>query len=144
MNENLTYVRSIYEYEVQWGDCDAADIVYYPNYYRWFDNASHHLFNEVGLSFSCLRIHYDAIGFPLVNAQAKFLKPSRIGDVLHIESVISRIARKTIIINHLIQCKGQDIVKGEETRILGRTDQSGELSAIIIPDAIRTQLGFTL
>jgi acyl-CoA thioesterase FadM len=28
---------------VEWGDTDAAGIVFYPNYYRWFDRAAHAL-----------------------------------------------------------------------------------------------------
>ena len=26
--------------EIQFGDCDPAGIVYYPNYFRFFDNAT--------------------------------------------------------------------------------------------------------
>ena len=34
---------------VGWGDCDPAGIVFYPNYFRWFDDASWRLFEAGGL-----------------------------------------------------------------------------------------------
>ena len=135
-------LKSLYEYEVQWGDCDAADIVYYPNYYRWFDNASHHLFSSVGLGFSALREQFDSVGFPLVSAKADFLLPSRVADILNIESTVSSISRKTLQIEHIIRIENKDIVRGKETRILGMIGDSGQLQAAIIPNEIRTRLGF--
>ena len=30
-----------YPIEVKFGDCDPAGIVFYPNFYRWFDEAVH-------------------------------------------------------------------------------------------------------
>ena len=34
---------------VAWGDCDSAGIVFYANYFRWFDEASRRLFVRAGL-----------------------------------------------------------------------------------------------
>jgi len=142
MNMLSDGIKSVYEYEVQWGDCDAADIVYYPNYYRWFDNASHHLFSSVGLGFSELREQFNSIGFPLVGAKADFLRPSRIADKLSIESTVSSISRKTLLIKHVIRSDNHEVVRGEETRILGVIGDSGQLQAAIIPNKIRTRLCF--
>ena len=33
--------------EIQFGDCDPAGIVYYPNYFRFFDNATAALLSEM-------------------------------------------------------------------------------------------------
>lgn len=32
------------KFQIQWGDTDRAGIVYYPNYYKWFDLAGHNFF----------------------------------------------------------------------------------------------------
>ena len=71
--------QSIYQLEVQWGDCDPADIVYYPNYYRWFDNATHKLFAGHGFGLSRIRYQYNSVGFPLVKTEATYMKTSRYG-----------------------------------------------------------------
>ena len=34
---------------IEWGDCDPAGIVFFPNYSRWMDAASHHFFVRCGL-----------------------------------------------------------------------------------------------
>ena len=35
--------------EISWGDCDPADIVYFPNYFRWFDASTAHHFATAAL-----------------------------------------------------------------------------------------------
>ena len=34
---------------VEFGDCDPAQIVYYPNFFRWMDAASRHYFAAAGV-----------------------------------------------------------------------------------------------
>jgi len=45
---------SIYRLSVEFGDCDPANIVFYPNFYRWFDAATHHLLNDADLGWQHL------------------------------------------------------------------------------------------
>ena len=39
-----------YSVVVEWGDCDPAKIVFYPNFFRWMDAASWAFFAANGLS----------------------------------------------------------------------------------------------
>ena len=39
----------IYTYRVEFGDCDPARIVWFPNFFRWIDAASRHFFVECGV-----------------------------------------------------------------------------------------------
>ena len=36
------------------GHCDPANIVFYPNYFIWFDHSSHLLFDKAGANMSSL------------------------------------------------------------------------------------------
>ena len=36
-------------FTVEFGDCDPAGIVFYPNYLRWMDAASLHFFRAMGV-----------------------------------------------------------------------------------------------
>ncbi len=45
-----TATKHLRQIEVGWGDCDPAGIVFYPNFYRWFDACSHALLTARGLS----------------------------------------------------------------------------------------------
>ena len=37
------------EFTVEFGDCDPARIVFYPNFFRWMDSAARHYFEAAGL-----------------------------------------------------------------------------------------------
>ena len=42
-------LESTHDVTVEWGDCDPAGIVYYPAYFKWFDQATYRLFLAAGL-----------------------------------------------------------------------------------------------
>ena len=130
---------NIHQLTVGWGDCDPAEIVYYPNYYRWFDDATHALFRSVGLDIGALYKRYDVVGMPLAESSAKYLSPSRFGDRLSIETQVTSWQRKVVIIAHTITNGDKIAVEGTETRIWGlrHPDDPLRLKAGIIPDEIR-------
>lgn len=134
--------QGVYERRVEWGDCDPAGIVYYPNYYRWFDNAGHRLLAAAGYTLERMRGRYGAVGFPLVHTGAAFRKPSRAGDLLRIESRVAAVTRKTIRVEHEVYLVGELVVEGEETRVFGVFDEDGVLRAKPLPDELRQALGF--
>ncbi len=142
MQDSAAVVHSTYEFEVQWGDCDPADIVYYPNYYRWFDNASHRMFNSRGFDLEALAARFGALGFPLVNAEARFIRPSAVGDAMLIESRVSAFSNKTVTVDHTVTRDGKLLVEGREVRIFGARKAGGGVSALPIPAEIRAAFGF--
>ena len=142
MTDTSFIVHSVYEFEVQWGDCDPADIVYYPNYYRWFDNASHRMFTSHGLGLQILEERFGALGFPLVNAEARFIRPSTVADPMRIESRVSAFSEKTVTVDHAVLRNGELLVTGREIRIFGARKPGGGVIAMPIPDAIRSEFGF--
>lgn len=129
---------------VEWGDCDPARIVFYPNYYRWLDAATHHLLaNRFGELRAFYR-RYECHGFGLIEATCRFHAPSRHGDAIEIDSCIVACHRKVIELTHKMRRNGSLLVTGKETRfwtITDRHDPDG-IRAGVIPDDVRTQLGF--
>src|SRR5271167_1864841 len=65
------------ERRVEWGDCDPARIVFNPRFFEWFDGQTAAIFELAGLPKRDLMQRPDFAGFPLVETQAKFLRPSR-------------------------------------------------------------------
>jgi 4-hydroxybenzoyl-CoA thioesterase len=61
---------------VHWGDTDPAKIVFYPNYFAWFDQSTRLLFDSVGLDWDKLLRNYGVPGLPIVEAKAKFIAHS--------------------------------------------------------------------
>jgi 4-hydroxybenzoyl-CoA thioesterase len=134
---------TIYRVTVEFGDCDPASIVFYPNYYRWFDAASHHLFNDAGLSVQQLRQQYGAVGLPLIETGAVYKRPACFGDRLEIESSVVECGGKSLRVQHLVRRNGDLLVDGFEIRFLGapHPDDPKRLRALQIPDEIREALG---
>ena len=131
-----------YRLSVEFGDCDPANIVFYPNFYRWFDAATHHLLNEAGLGWKQLRERYGAVGMPLMETGAVYKRPACCGDRLEIESSVVECARKSVRLQHLVRRNGELLVEGFEVRILGAThpDDPKRLKVLEITDEIRDAL----
>ncbi len=82
---------------ISWGHCDPAKIVFYPNYFIWFDQSAHHLFDKAGANMGDLMDQYGVVGLPIVDAHAEFLYPSKYGDVIEVCSWISEWREKTLV-----------------------------------------------
>lgn len=132
-----THRRTI---QVEWGDCDGAEIVYYPNYFRWFDGSTHALLRSLGLGMDDIRRRYGVIGTPLVDARASFGIASAYGDLLDCEAAVAEWGRSSFKVHHRLLKGGSLAVEGWETRVWAAPDpgRPGGIRAVPIPsDVIR-------
>ncbi len=53
--------------QIQWGDCDPANIVYYPRYFEMFDDSTSILFEAAGFSKQDIIKKYGLVGIPMVD-----------------------------------------------------------------------------
>jgi len=127
--------------EVQFGDCDPAGIVYYPNYFRFCDNATAALFSAaLGANKRNWLDAYGAAGIPMVDTGARFLAPSTFGDKLEILSEITELGRSSFGVRHAISKGGSVIVETQEKRVWVVRDEAGAIRSAPLPDAVRTAL----
>lgn len=136
-------VTNIYRVSIEWGDCDPAKIVFYPNYFVWFDEATRHLFASVGLDVGLLYECYGVVGMPIVEAKANFLLPSRFGDVIEVHSHVGTWRERSLTVLHRVMNGGQLAVDGFETRVWAaeRAEDPKRLRTMPVPDEVRTRLG---
>ena len=82
------------EYRVTFSDTDAMGLVYYANYFEWFEIGRTEFFRSLGIPYKEL----DARGFvtPVVEAYCKFIKPARYDEILLIDTRVSVFKRATI------------------------------------------------
>lgn len=128
--------------KVEWGDCDPAHIVFYPNYFRWFDQATQHLLLNL---FGDLRQFYhqqQCLGFGLIDAQSSFHAPSRHGDAIVINSHVSACSSKVLQVEHRMTRDGLLLVEGVEKRFFTvvDSDDPNRIRAGIIPADVRAKL----
>lgn len=130
--------------EIEFGDCDPAGIVYYPNYFKMFDNATAHLFEDaLGIKKRHWLKKFDIAGIPMVDTGAKFFKPSRFGDVVTIESEITELKRSSFSVRHKLINDGDVAIQAHEVRVwVGRDPENPEaIKAVALPDEVREALG---
>ena len=114
---------------VEWGHCDPAGIVYFPNYFTYFDASTNALLlRALGCNKYEMLKRYGIVGIPLVDVGARFIVPSTFGDVVTIESTVAEIRRSSFRMLHRL-LKGDTLaVEGSETRVVGR-DPAGRTSS---------------
>jgi 4-hydroxybenzoyl-CoA thioesterase len=122
-----------------WGDCDAAGIVFYPNYYRWMDDAAFLLFASVGLGWNELKVRYGAPGAPLVSSHADFRAIVRFADRLTVLSRIAEWGRSSFTVSHCFTRAETLVAEGWEKRVWVAVDpaEPGKIAARPIPDEVR-------
>ncbi|MGA7221735.1 MAG: acyl-CoA thioesterase, partial [Candidatus Acidiferrales bacterium] len=56
---------------VEWGHCDPAGIVFYPQYLAWFDDCTTALFGNAGMPTRALFKAHGIVGVPLVDVRVR-------------------------------------------------------------------------
>jgi len=75
---------------IEWGDCDPAGIIFYPRYFDIFDASAAALFERaLGITKFEMFKTLPFAGFPLARTHAKFIKPTRFGDDVTVDSTIT-------------------------------------------------------
>jgi 4-hydroxybenzoyl-CoA thioesterase len=131
--------------EVRWGECDPFHIVFYPNFFTWFDHCTWKLFDAAGLTPEATYRDYGFIGMPLVDAQSKFIAPARGGDTLTIRSRVSHWGRTSFKVSHAVMKDGAVIAEGVETRVwaIAHPDDPKRPKAAPIPKPVIERMGGT-
>ena len=126
---------------VEFGDCDPAQIVFFPNYFRWADAASRRFFEATGLpSWQHTKKTHGIIGTPCVNAEARFLTPASYGDDLEIDTHIAEWREKSFVFHHRIRRGEQSIAEITEVRVFASEAKGAEkkIRAVPVPPEWRT------
>ena len=111
----LTFTRTT---RIEWGDCDPAGIIFYARYYDIFDvSTTMMLEHALGMNKIEYLKAYDFLGHPLAQTRARFLRPTRFGDEVAIETAVVACGRSSFKIEHRLTKAGTLAVEGYETRV---------------------------
>jgi len=128
--------------KIEWGQCDPAGIVFYPEFLKIFDASTGLLFARTGLSASAMRKKYVIVGMPLVEQGTRFLKPCRFDDEIVVESEVEDWGRSSFTVRHRILNQGTLAVDGFEKRVWAMFDphHPGRIRAVAVPAEIIASL----
>ena len=92
------------EERVRWGDVDAARIIFYGAYIRFFEFAETELFRAVGLSYGEMFNELD-VWLPRVHLECDFKRAAQLDDLLEVAVYVGHIGTKSLRLNFEVHRK---------------------------------------
>ncbi len=79
---------------VTWVETDAAQVVHFTNYFKYFERAEEEFYNKLGLDFLSLSKYN--VWFPRIESHCKYLSPCRFNNLIEVSLRIDEIREKSI------------------------------------------------
>jgi len=129
---------SVEEY-VRWEDIDAAGIINYQAYLRFFGLAEAELFRSCGLTYKRL---FDEIGIwlPRVRVECDFHHPVRLDELLVVEAFFGKIGRSSIHLEFAVRKKDDPSTIVATGKYVLVCVKQGEFDPVRVPDELREKL----
>jgi YbgC/YbaW family acyl-CoA thioester hydrolase len=129
---------SIEEY-VRWEDIDAAGIINYQAYLRFFGLAEAELFRSCGLSY---RILFEELGIwlPRVHVECDFHVPVTLDELLVVEAWFGRLGTSSIELDFEVRRKSDRSVLTASGQYVLVTVRQGEFKPAPIPEVLRQRI----
>jgi 4-hydroxybenzoyl-CoA thioesterase len=131
---------NVYPVNVQFGDCDPAGIVFFPNFSRWMDEASLAFFMAQGIPpWRELVKTRGIIGTPLLEIHTKFYRPATYGETIEVHTTVEDWQAKTFRQRHVVKRGDTVLCEGTEVRAFCIRDEAegGRIRAIPVPEDLK-------
>ncbi len=131
------------EERVRWGDVDAANIIFYGSYIRFFEIAETELFRSVGMPYGKIFDELD-IWLPRVHLECDFHRAAQMDDLLEVSVYVGKIGSTSLRLNFEVRRKNEageiekDLMASAHF-VLVSTDRKN-LRPLPIPEQLRTAL----
>ena len=131
------------EERVLWGDVDAARIIFYGSYIRFFEIAETELFRAVGLPYGVMFDELD-IWLPRVHLECDFRRAAQLDDLLEVSVYVGRIGKTSLRLDFEVRRKGHDGALEEElianAHFVLVSVRRDTLDPVPVPDELRRRL----
>jgi len=129
---------SIEEY-VRWEDIDAAGIINYQAYLRFFALAEAELLRSAGLTYRYL---FESLGIwlPRVRVECNFFRPVKLDELLVVEAWFSRIGRTSVHLDFEVRRKAESAVVVASGRYVLVCVRQTDFGPVPVPAEVRTRL----
>jgi YbgC/YbaW family acyl-CoA thioester hydrolase len=126
------------EERVRWGDVDAASIIFYGAYIRFFEFAETELFRAVGLPYSVMFDELD-VWLPRVHLECDFRRAAQLDDLLEVCAYVGRIGTKSIRLNFEVRRKGEAELVAEAHFVLVSVRRD-TFETVPVPEELHSRL----
>jgi len=127
----------IQEY-VRWEDIDAAGIINYQAYLRFFALAEAEMLREAGLSY---RFLFESLGIwlPRVRVECQFYRPAKLDELLSVEAYSSRIGNRSLHLDFEVRRHEEPDLVASGKYILVCVRQK-DFVPVPVPEEIRSRI----
>lgn len=131
------------EERVRWGDVDAAGIIFYGSYIRFFEIGETELFRTVGLPYGKVFDELN-IWLPRVHLECDFHRAAQMDDLLQVSVYVGKIGHTSLRLNFEVRKKNEagEIEEGLMATahfVLVATDREN-LKPLPVPNELRRAL----
>ncbi len=126
------------EERVRWGDVDAARIIFYGAYIRFFEFAETELFRAVGLPYGVMFDELD-IWLPRAHLECDFRRAAQLDDLLEVSVHVGRVGTKSLRLNFEVRRNGGDELVAEAHFVLVAVRRN-TFESVPVPEELRQRL----
>jgi len=123
---------------VRWGDVDAARIIFYGAYIRFFEIAETELFRAVGLHYSRIFDELD-VWLPRAHLECDFRRAAELDDLLEVSVYVGRIGTKSLRLNFEVRRKGEEALYAEAHFVMVAVRRD-TFETVPVPEELRRRL----
>ena len=102
--------KVVLSYRVPYADTDQMGVVYYANYFEYFERFRNELLRETGHTY--LELEKEGIAMPVIEANCRYKASARYDDVLDITGCFAEASGVRVKIACQIFCRGKLLVEG--------------------------------
>ena len=132
------FSKYVIEERVRWGDVDAARIIFYGAYIRFFEFAETELFRAVGLPYSVMFDELD-VWLPRAHLECDFRRAAQLDDLLEVSVYVGRIGTKSLRLNFEVRRKGVEEIIAEAHFILVAVRRD-TFRTVVVPNELKRRL----
>jgi len=121
-------------FRVAWADTDAAQVVHFSNYFRFFERAEEEFYRHLGLSFT--DAHEKGIWFPRVEAFCQYRRPAKFDDLLEVELTIAELKEKSMKLDFKVKNKETATLNAEGYVVIVAADNKIGKATQIPPEMV--------
>jgi acyl-CoA thioester hydrolase len=124
---------------VRWEDIDAAGIINYQAYLRFFGLAEAELLRSAGLNY---RFLFEALGIwlPRARVECNFYRPVQLDELLVVEAFFSRVGRTSVRLDFEVRRKERPEELVANGRYVLVCVRQGDFQPVPVPEQLRTRI----
>ena len=125
-----------HQFRVIYGDTDMMGVVYYGNYFRYFEAGRSEFLRAAGLPYGA----FETAGYmlPITSASAKYRASARYDDLLTLETTVSAVKMASLQMTYRLVREADDSLIATGETVHACVDRSGRVTRI--PPMLREKL----